>query len=50
MPETKVVGGLKWVKGELIDSLRRVRRQLEAFVAGGGDRARAAHRRDAAPA
>jgi chemosensory pili system protein ChpA (sensor histidine kinase/response regulator) len=36
MPETKVVGGLKWVKGELIDSLRRVRKQLEAFVAGGG--------------
>ncbi|HYN77417.1 MAG TPA: hypothetical protein VES73_06465, partial [Lamprocystis sp. (in: g-proteobacteria)] len=36
MPETKVVGGLKWVKGELVESLRRVRGQLESFVSSGG--------------
>ncbi len=36
MPESRGVGGLKWVKGELIDSLRRVRGQLESFVASDG--------------
>jgi chemosensory pili system protein ChpA (sensor histidine kinase/response regulator) len=36
MPEPRAVGGLKWVKGELIESLRRVRTQLEALIANGG--------------
>ena len=36
MPENRAVGGLKWVKGELIESLRRVRAQLEALIASGG--------------
>jgi chemosensory pili system protein ChpA (sensor histidine kinase/response regulator) len=36
MPESRAVGGLKWVKGELIESLRRVRAQLEALIASGG--------------
>jgi len=36
MPETRAVGGLKWVKGELIENLRRVRGQLEALIANGG--------------
>jgi chemosensory pili system protein ChpA (sensor histidine kinase/response regulator) len=33
MAESKPIGGFKWVKGELIDNLRRVRWQLEAFLA-----------------
>jgi chemosensory pili system protein ChpA (sensor histidine kinase/response regulator) len=36
MSETTAVGGLKWVKGELIDSLRRVRGQLEAIISSEG--------------
>jgi chemosensory pili system protein ChpA (sensor histidine kinase/response regulator) len=35
MPETSVVGGLKWVKAELVESLRRVREHLESFVVSG---------------
>ena len=37
MPETNVVGGLKWVKGELVESLHRVRGRFEAFIAGGSE-------------
>ncbi len=36
MSESSAVGGLKWVKSELIDSLRRVRAQLEALIASEG--------------
>jgi chemosensory pili system protein ChpA (sensor histidine kinase/response regulator) len=35
IPESKVVGGLNWVKGELVETLRRVRGQIEAFAADG---------------
>ncbi len=37
MPEANVVGGLNWVKGELVESLHRVRGRLEAFIAGGSE-------------
>lgn len=36
MAETKIGGGLKWVKDELSESLQRVRNQIEPFVASGG--------------
>ena len=36
MPETKIVGGLNRVKGELVACLRRVRERLESFFVSGG--------------
>ncbi len=36
MADSKAVGGLKWVKGEISASLERVRARLEAFMDGSG--------------